>query len=226
MPLAEGPTTTASGGAAADDTAPGDTQVSTSDTDGGDATETSIEDADDITDDTITVDDFSDMPAECIDLLGSFLKKIEPTVSAIDWDQATLADFEAIGEQFEADSNSFDTELAAAGCDKYNLDTTDEKQFEQMEALAEIQAPGTVGFLRFLDSLASSASGDGEPVPTDCDGTIAAIEPFLANGTMQELTMTEVTRLGSLMTAVSTNCTAEEATAFYGRDDVTAFIGG
>ncbi|MEP7201423.1 MAG: hypothetical protein ABI894_02380 [Ilumatobacteraceae bacterium] len=177
-------------------------------------------------DDTITVNDFRDMPPKCIELLGQFLKKIEPTVSAIDWEKATLGDFEKIGTQFDADSNSFDTDLAATGCDKYNLDNSDASQFEQMEALAAVKAPGTVGFLKFLNSLTTAASGDGEAVPTDCDGTIAAIEPFLAKGTMQDLTMAEVTRVGQLMTAVSANCTAEQSTAFYGRDDVTAFIGG
>jgi len=208
-----------SAGASAVDTASADTGVPASD---ADSTESSIEGSDD----TITVNDFSDMPPKCIELLGSFLKKIEPTVSVIDWDQATLAEFETIGQQFEADSSSFDTELATAGCDKYNLDTSDENQFEQMAALAAAEAPGTLGFINFLNSLASSASADGEAVPADCGGTIAAIEPLLANGTMQDLTMAEVTRLGTLMTAVSTNCTAEESTAFFAREDVTAFLGG
>jgi hypothetical protein len=206
-------------GTDADDTSSPATDVSTS---AADSTETSIEGSDV----TIVVSDFSDMPPKCIELLGAFLKKIEPTVSAIDWDKATLAEFEDIGNQFETDSSSFDTELAAAGCDKYNLDPSDENQFEQMAALAAAEAPGTLGFIRFLGSLASSATDDGEAVPTDCDGTIAEIEPFLANGTMQDLTIAEVTRLGKLMTAVGTNCTPEEATAFYGREDVTTFVSG
>jgi hypothetical protein len=187
-----------------------------------DSTDSTVEGSDD----TITVTDFSDMPPKCIDLLASFLKKIEPTVSDIDWEKATLADFEAFNTQFEADSASFDAETAAEGCDKYDLDTSDEKQFEQMTALAAAEAPGTVGFISFLSLLASSASGSNEPIPADCAGTIAAIEPFLAKGTMKELTMAELTRVGSLMTAVNTNCTPEETTAFYGRDDVTAFVGG
>jgi hypothetical protein len=95
-----------------------------------------------------------------------------------------------------------------------------------MAALAAVEAPGTLGVINFLGSLASSASGDGEALPSDCDGTIAEIEPFLAKRTMQDLTMTEVTRLGQLMTAIGTNCTPEEATAFYGREDVSAFVSG
>ncbi len=51
-------------------------------------------------------------------MLGAFLKKIEPTVSVINWEQATLADFEEFTQSFEADSDSFDAETAAAGCNR------------------------------------------------------------------------------------------------------------
>lgn len=210
---------TAAGETSAIDTSSASTDVSTSE---ADSTETSAEGSDD----TIMVTDFSDMPPKCVELLGAFLRKLEPTVSAIDWDKATLAEFETIATQFETDSSSFETELAAAGCDKYNLDATDAKQFEQMAALAAAEAPGTLSFINFLGSLASSATEDAEGLPSDCNGTIAEIEPFLAKGTMQDLTISEVTRLGQLMTAVGTNCTPDEATAFYGREDVTTFVSG
>ncbi len=177
-------------------------------------------------DDTITVDDFGDMPPQCIELLSAFLKKIEPTVSAIDWDNATLGDFEEFGDQFKTESDAFDAETSAAGCNKYNLNGSDEKQFEQMSELAAAEAPGTLGFIKFLGALSTAATEGGSDIPSDCAGTIAAIEPFLANGgTMQDLTMAEVTRLGQLMPAIGTNCTEEEAAAFYAREDLTAFIG-
>ena len=187
----------------------------------GGGTETSIPGSDD----TITVSELSDMPPKCVELLGKFLKQIEPTVSKVDWDKATLADFEAFGTQFQAESDSFDKDTTAAGCDKYNLDGSDEKQFQQMEALAQSEAPGTVGFIKFLNSLTASASASGGAVPSDCNGTIAETEKFLkGGGTMKDLTMTEVTRLGQLMSAIGTNCTSEEASAFYDRDDVSAFM--
>lgn len=188
---------------------------------GDDTTITSIAGSDD----TITVDNFGDMPPKCIELLGTFLKKIEPTVSAINWDKATLAEFQAFGEQFKTDSDSFDTETSAAGCDKYNLSGSDEKQFEQMAALATTEAPGTLGFIKFLGSLKDIATASGGSIPSDCSGTIAAIEPFLAKGTMTALTMAEVTQLQPLLTGVGTNCTSDEAAAFFARDDVTAFVG-
>jgi hypothetical protein len=190
---------------------------------GSRSTETSVAGSDD----TITVNELSDMPPKCVELLGKFLKQIEPTVSKIDWDKATLADFEKFGDSFQAESDSFDKETTAAGCDKYNLEGSDEKQFQQMEALAQSEAPGTVGFIKFLNSLTASASGSGGSVPADCNGTIAEIEPFVkSGGTMKDLTMAEVTRLGQLMRAVQTNCTSDEATAFFARDDVSAFISG
>lgn len=204
----------------ADDTSSSATDVSTSEPD---STEVSI----DSSDDTIMVSDLSDMPPQCIELLGEFLRKLEPTVSAVDWEKATLAEFQTIADQFEADSSSFDTEAAAAGCDKYDLDPSDENQFEQMAALAAAEAPGTLGFINFLRALASSETDDGEVLPSDCDGTIGEIESYLAKGgTMQDLTITEVTRLSQLLTAIGANCTQEEANAFYGREDVTDFVSG
>jgi hypothetical protein len=177
-------------------------------------------------DDTINVNDFSEMPPQCIELLGKFLKKIEPTVSQIDWDTATVAEFEDFSKQFQSDSDSFDAASSAAGCDKYNLTGSDDKQFEQMAALAATEAPGALGFINFLKSLSTSDAATAD-VPTDCNGTIAAIEPFLAKGeTMRDLTIADVTRLGQLMTAVSTNCTSDEATAFFSRADVSAFVSG
>jgi hypothetical protein len=187
-----------------------------------DTTATSISGSDD----TISVDNFGDMPPKCIELLGRFLKKIEPTVSKIDWDKATLSEFNTFGDQFKTESDSFDAESTAAGCNKYNLTGSDDKQIEQMSALAAAVAPGTVGFIKFLGSLSASATTAGS-IPSDCAGTIAAIEPFLADGkTMQDLTVAQVTQLSPLMTGVSTNCSADEASAFFARADVATFVGG
>jgi len=205
---------------AASETTAAAAAVTTAPADSGDSTATTAAGSSD----TINVNDFSEMPPKCIELLGKFLKKIEPKVSQIDWDKATVAEFEDFSTQFQADSDSFDAESSAAGCDKYNLTGSDEKTFEQMAALAGTEAPGTLGFINFLKSLSTSDTAAAD-VPTDCNATIDAIEPFLAKGeTMKDLTIAEVTRLGQLMTAVSNNCTSDEATAFFSRDDVTKFI--
>jgi hypothetical protein len=199
-----------------------DTSASAENSSGDDSTAPSVEGSDD----TISVEDFGDMPPKCIELLATFLKQIEPTVSAIDWEKATLGDFEEFSTQFQAESDSFDAQTAAAGCDKYNLTGSDDKQFEQMAELAAEEAPGTLGFITFLSSLSTSQTAASNSLPADCAGTIDAIEPYLAKGTMQDLTVAEVGVVGQLMGAVNTKCTPEEATAFFGRDDVTAFVGG
>jgi len=175
-------------------------------------------------DDTISINDFSEMPPKCIELLGKFLKKIEPDAAKIDWDTMTVAEFEAFSKQFKTDSDSFDAESSAAGCNKYNLTGSNDKQFDQMAALAKTEAPGALGFINFLKALSQSNSSKAN-VPTDCNETIAAIEPFLTKGkTIKDLTIAEVSRLGQLMTAVSDNCSADQATAFFSRPDITAFI--
>jgi hypothetical protein len=43
---------------------------------------------------------------------------------------------------------------------------------------------------------------------------------------MKDLTMAQVTQLGQLMTGITTNCTADEASAFFARPDITTFLGG
>ena len=177
--------------------------------------------------DTISVSDFGDMPPQCISLLSTFLKQIEPTVSKVDWTKATLADFEALGQSFQAESDAFDTQSSAAGCNKYNLTGSDAQQLQQVVELAAKDAPGTVPFLTFLGSLTDLSASTAGTVPSDCQADIAAIETYLGKGTtMKDLTMTEVTLFGKLMTAVTTNCTPEESQAFASRADVTAFISG
>lgn len=177
--------------------------------------------------DTISVKNFGDMPPQCIKLLSTFLKQIEPIVSKVDWTKATLADFEALGKQFTDESKTFDTQSSAAGCNKYNVTGSDADQLKQVLALAAKDAPGTLKFLTYMGALSASTSGAGAAVPSDCAGTIAAIEPFLGTGkTMKDLTMADITKLGALMTAVGTKCTSAEAQAFYGRADVKAFISG
>jgi hypothetical protein len=197
------------------------TSAAVDNTSGDDSTADSVAGSDD----TISVDDFGDMPPKCIELLATFLKQIEPTVSAIDWEAMTLGEFEEFSTQFEQESDSFDAQTAAAGCDKYNLTGSDENQFQQMAELAAAEAPGALGFVAFLSSLAESQTAAADSLPEDCAGTIDAIEPYLAKGTMQDLTVAEVGLVGQLMGVVNTNCTPEEATAFFSRDDVTAFVG-
>jgi hypothetical protein len=174
---------------------------------------------------TISVEDFGDLPRQCIDLLSTYLKAIEPKVSGVDWTKATLADVEDVGAQFKAESDAYDTQSSTAGCDAYNIAGSDAAQVKQIIEFAAAHAHGTVGYLTFMGSLSTTTDATGGSVPADCAGTIAAIESYLTAGTtMQDLTMAEVTQFEELMKGVTTNCTSEESQAFAARDDVQAFI--
>lgn len=192
------------------------------------ASESTDEATDDTTgsDDTISVENLGDVPPECLSLLTDFLKKIEPAVKDVDWKNATLADMTALGEQFQAESDTFDTQSAAAGCDKYDITGSDDKTFEQMITLAQEVAPGTVGFLNFIYEMGQQTDNTTPAATGTCAETIAEIEPYISSGkTMQQLTIEELTTVGNLMSAVSTQCSAAEATEFYSRADVQAFLG-
>ena len=172
---------------------------------------------------TIPVKNLSDMPDQCIKLFGEFLKKIEPIVSPIDWKTATMGQFESLGDQFQSESDALDAQSKAAGCDKYDLQTTDPTTIKQLAALAATVAPGTVGFINFLGTFTAStettlAAAGG------CDDVIAQIEPYLNTGkTIKDLTIAEVTKVYGLISQVATACPQDQATAFYERADVQAF---
>ncbi|MGZ4671618.1 MAG: hypothetical protein ACXV98_08070 [Ilumatobacteraceae bacterium] len=178
--------------------------------------------------DTISVKNFGDMPPQCIKLLSTFLKQIEPIVSKVDWTKATLADFEALGTQFTDESKSFDTQSTAAGCDKYNVTGSDADQLKQVMALAAKEAPGTLKFLTYMSTLSSSTTGGGATgasIPADCAGLTAAVEAYMAKGkTIKDLTMADITSLGQVVSAIGTSCTPDEASAFFDRADVKAFL--
>jgi hypothetical protein len=179
------------------------------------------------TDDTINVSSFGEMPKQCRELFTSFLKQIEPITAKIDWQTATVADFEALDKSMTSQQDDLDAKITAAGCDKYNLDLSNSKILDQLVAIANAEAPGTTGYLKFIAGFIAQAGAASEPGTRDCASTIAAIEPFLATGkTMKDLTAGDLATLSGLMAAVGTKCTPEEAEAFYQRDDVTAFVGG
>jgi hypothetical protein len=179
--------------------------------------------------DTINIDNFGDMPPKCIELFTGFLKKIEPEAAKVDWKTATIAQFQTFIGNFKAESDAFDAQSTAAGCDKYNLDATDKKVFDQIVKVAAAEAPGTVGFLTFIGAMSnastsntSSSSGNG---PTDCAGTIAAIEPLMVGGrTTKDLTPDEVAKLDGLMAGILKNCTEQEQADFFNRPDALTFF--
>ena len=109
------------------------------------------------------------MPPKCIELLGKFLKQDRADCVK---DRLGQGDARAISKHLAISSRRSPTRSTkrrpTAGCNKYNLNGSDEKQFEQMSGLAAAEAPGTLGFIKFLGALSSAATDNAGDVPTDC----------------------------------------------------------
>jgi len=177
--------------------------------------------------DMISVSSLDDIPQSCKDLMEGFLKDIEPTVSPIDWDNATIADFETIATEFEARAEQFDTDTEAnTECD--NLDMEDEQSFDLMIEFAEDKAPGTVGFLMFVDSFATAAvdamDGTGaEGGFETCDDAIAFMDGLMENyGSMDQVPVSDLTAMTSVVSVIFT-CTPEQM-AYFDQPEVNAFF--
>ncbi|MEZ5377617.1 MAG: hypothetical protein R2733_14020 [Acidimicrobiales bacterium] len=174
-----------------------------------------------------TIRSLDDLPSECRDAIGDFLRTIEPTVSEIDWENATLADMEEIGTALDEPGTEFETRMADAGCEDIQPDS-DEESVALMIELAEQEAPGTVGFLTFISSFATSfdeGAAASSDVPADCDGAIAYVEGLMADSeSMMELPMSEMVNVTAAMEVITSECSLEESAAFL--EDNTAFFGG
>ena len=74
------------------------------------------DDADGADDSTATRFDrrLDDIPQECRDLIGDFLREIEPLVSDIDWENATMADLERLGDVIEEPVSDMDVKMEQA----------------------------------------------------------------------------------------------------------------
>ena len=167
---------------------------------------------------------FDDIPQECLDLTAEFLRTIEPIVSSIDWENATMNDFEMIADDFEAEAEAFDIESAEA-CGSIDLA---EDGMSVMIEFARDEAPGTVGFLGFMEQLQNVALGlqpGGESASfVDCAEAIDFIDELMVSYTEAlEVPVDAVVRLASI-TDVIMSCTPEEL-EFFDRPEVAAFFG-
>jgi hypothetical protein len=142
----------------ADDPTTGET--ADADTDDGD--DAGDDDGDDDGDDAggVTVRSIDDIPEVCRDEMAEFLRAVEPIVSTIDWQTATMADFEQIATEFEAQAEEFELATSDAGCNE--LTFADESEGSILIEFAEKEAPGAVGFLEFLEQMRTGATPDDE----------------------------------------------------------------
>jgi len=92
--------------------APAEENVDGADDEGA-ATADEGDEGDDEGDDegSVEVDNLDDLPDECVDAIGDMLEKIEPLVEDIDWENASLAEMESLGEELTSDDFEIDEEL-------------------------------------------------------------------------------------------------------------------
>lgn len=121
----------------------------TSDTDDTDTTDDANDAGDDLN--GLEIRSISDVPPRCRDAMADFLRAVEPIVSPIDWEAATLAEFEQIAIEFEAKSDEFEAAIGDVGCDDLNFVEDDEGEI--LIEFARSEAPGAVGFLEFLNRM-------------------------------------------------------------------------
>ncbi len=177
----------------------------------------------------IVIDSLDAIPTECRQLMGDFLEEIEPAVSAVDWQSATLADMEALSASINESSTRLDAEMVGAGCDQYEFGADDDQGFEFAIDIANDVAPGTLGWLEFVRGLsaADGISPEASGAPADCDGAIAYITDIVeATDTMNDIQIAELMNVTNAMTTIQTECSIEQSTAFFEDPSIVAFFSG
>ena len=173
---------------------------------------------------TIVVESLDDIPQECQDLLAEFLRVAEPTVSAVDWTNATFGDFQRVSEELATGFESLDADEQAAGCDAYDFAEDDASLAAAIE-LAEREAPGTVPWLEFLGSLADEPS-TADDLPQDCDGALAYIDAIVADGsTLGDVPFSEIDEITEVINVITTECDPDTVAEFLERPEISDFLG-
>ena len=173
------------------------------------------------TSDSGSVGSFGDMPAECIEAFRAYLREIEPIVEDFDFESSTMAEFEAVAQQFEDTSTAFEEETEA--CPDLDLDT--EESFAAMIEFAESEAPGTAGYFRFLQQFIGDGSTTGVSASGDCETDIASVQEFIDQAdSIGDLTVAQTMEFSGLLGAVSAECSPERLEEFFSEEDVAAFM--
>lgn len=221
----------------ADDQAPTDeTSDEMSDEASSEGDESSDEMSDELSDDATVDDDepsgpeirtIDDVPEPCREAMANFLREIEPIVEPIEWQTATIADFEQIALQFEEKAADFETASVEIGCDDLNF--ADDDSSEILIDFAQIEAPGAVGFLEFLEELST-----GMPTVVDepATGEIATCQDAIdfLQGLIDEYDSIESVPASELLQIPNIanlygDCTLEQL-EFFDNPELAEFMGG
>jgi hypothetical protein len=198
------------------------------------------------TTDTIKVNSINDIPQKCVDLMGDFLKKIEPIVKDIDWKNAKISDMQGVSDQLDAETSSIDDQMTSSGCDKYQLD--DSASMDAIIQLAKDKAPGTVAYFEFIKNLSASDlssadlsaggsntggdagasdTGAATDVPQDCDGAINYIKGLMDKyQSMQDLNVSQLQTISKVTSVITTKCSVTQMNQFLTDPKVTSWMSG
>ena len=181
--------------------------------------------------DTVTITEIDDIPAECRQIMGDFLREIEPMVDDIDWDTATVAGLQEFEESFDEPSVRLEQALASSGGDVYDFGPDEENGLEFSLTLAREEAPGVVGYLEFIRDLFEGFDPDiqdGDPgLPTDCDGAIAFVSDVVERtDNLSDLPVSEYVNVTAVLNTIQFNCPPEQAAQFYEGPAFAAWVAG
>jgi hypothetical protein len=176
-----------------------------------------------------SIDALDDIPKPCRDLMADFLRDVEPIVSQVDWQAATLSDFEQVSSEFEERANEFDLATEREGCDDLQFEEDD--GFGLILELADDVAPGTVPFFEFLDSMRAGVppidgdddGGTASGALEDCDDAIENIERLMAEyDAFTEVPVSELAKFAN-MASVMMSCTPDQL-SFLENPEVSDFL--
>jgi hypothetical protein len=162
------------------------------------------------------------MPEACVDALVDYLRAIEPAVEGVDFENIGEDELASVMAELEAASGETTAEIDGLQCP--SPEGSDDEALAAVIALAEREAPGTVGYLEWIAAFAAGFPDLGE-ASGDCEADMAALQSVVDDGrTMSDLTMAQVVEVAGLAASVSTNCSPERAEEFFARKDVAAFL--
>ena len=204
-------------------------EVGAAETDSGSALNSDSESGRDP--DSVTITEIDDIPDECRQIMGDFLREIEPMVEGIDWDTATVASLQLFEESFDEPSVRLEQALAGSGCDVYDFGPDEESGLEFSLALARQEAPGVVGYLEFIRDLFEGFDPDDQSddpgLPTDCDGAIAFVSDVVERtDNLSDLPVSDYVNVTAVLNTIQFNCPPDRAEQFYEGPVFAAWVAG
>lgn len=162
-----------------------------------------------------------DIPPECMAVIRSLLAIIEPAVSDIDWESATINEF-IIATNRMAGSSIGSTDGCAEA--EVDLEATEEEGAALFMELAAAEAPGAVGYFQRMLEI-QDEQGDLEAVG-ECQPDVETFEAIVAEGVpMLDLPLGKQIVVLGLMGSLGYCSLQTQGELFY-RPEVQEFLAG